>query len=62
MLAKLSFLQLLLAGFLFIAILLSGTSVHALLTLERLTKQSRAVAHQAVNLTEESQRLTERTV
>ncbi|MET3139367.1 two-component system sensor histidine kinase GlrK [Undibacterium sp. GrIS 1.2] len=62
MLAKLSFRQLLLAGFLFIAILLSGTSVHALLTLERLTKQSRAVAHQAVNLTEESQRLTERTV
>ncbi|HTD05160.1 HAMP domain-containing protein, partial [Undibacterium sp.] len=62
MLATLSFRQLLLAGFLFIAILLSGTSVHALLTLERLTTQSRAVAHQAVKLTEESQRLAERTV
>ena len=62
MLARLSFRQLLLAGFLFIALLLSGTSVHALLTLERLTKQSRAVAHQAVTLTEESQRLAERTI
>ncbi|MES2106461.1 MAG: ATP-binding protein [Pseudomonadota bacterium] len=62
MLATLSFRQLLFAGFLFIAILLSGTSVHALLTLERLTKQSRAVAHQAVQLTEDSQRLAERTI
>ena len=62
MLAKLSFRQLLLAGFLFIALLLSATSVHALLTLERLTKQSRAVAHQAVKLTEETQRLAERTI
>ena len=62
MLANLSFRQLLLAGFLFIAVLLSGISVHALLTLERLTKQSRVVAHQAVKLTEESQRLAERTV
>ncbi|WP_394777333.1 sensor histidine kinase [Undibacterium sp.] len=62
MLANLSFRQLLLAGFLFIAVLLSGISVHALLTLERLTKQSRVVAHQAVKLTEESQKLAERTV
>ncbi|GGC96108.1 sensor histidine kinase [Undibacterium terreum] len=62
MLAKLSFRQLLFAGFLFIALLLSGTSVHALLTLERLTKQSRAVAHQAVQLTEDAQKLAERTV
>ncbi|MES2073182.1 MAG: HAMP domain-containing sensor histidine kinase [Pseudomonadota bacterium] len=62
MLATLSFRQLLLAGFMLIAVLLSGTSVHALLTLERLTKQSRAVAHQAVQLTEDTQRMAERTI
>lgn len=62
MLATLSFRQLLLAGFMLIAVLLSGTSVHALLTLERLTTQSRAVAHQAVKLTEDTQRMAERTI
>lgn len=62
MLARLSFRQLLLAGFVFIALLLSATSLHTLLTLERLAKHSRTVARQAVKLTEDTQRLDERTV
>ncbi|PRC93303.1 sensor histidine kinase [Solimicrobium silvestre] len=62
MLATLSFRQLLLAGFLLIAVLLSGTSVQALLTIGHLATQSRTVAHQAVALTAETQRLAERTV
>lgn len=62
MLAALSFRQLLLAGFLFITILLSGLSVHTLLTLERLSKQSRTLAHQTVLVTEDTQRLAEKTV
>ncbi|WP_231502416.1 HAMP domain-containing sensor histidine kinase [Herbaspirillum sp. RV1423] len=62
MLPGLSFRQLLLAAFLLIAALLSGTSVHALFTLERMSTHSRETAGQAVRLTEEAQRLAERTV
>lgn len=58
----LSFRQLLLAAFLLIAALLSGTSVHALFTLERMSAHSRETAGQAVRLTEQAQRLAERTV
>ena len=58
----LSFRQLLLAAFLLIAALLSGTSVHALFTLERMSVHSRETAGQAVRLTEQAQRLAERTV
>lgn len=58
----LSFRQLLLAAFLLIAALLSGTSVHALFTLERMSTHSRETAGQAVHLTEAAQRLSERTV
>ncbi|KAF1044677.1 MAG: Sensor histidine kinase QseE [Herbaspirillum frisingense] len=58
----LSFRQLLLAAFLLIAALLSGTSIHALFTLDRMAKNSRETARQAVQLTESAQRLAERTV
>ncbi|HEY4541897.1 MAG TPA: ATP-binding protein [Noviherbaspirillum sp.] len=58
----LSFRQILLAAFLLIAVLLSGTSVHALLTLERLAAHSRETARDAVRLTENAQLLAERTV
>ncbi|MFL9927050.1 ATP-binding protein [Herbaspirillum lusitanum] len=58
----LSFRQLLLAAFLLIAALLSGTSVHALFTLDRMATHSRETARQAVQLTEEAQRLAERSV
>jgi two-component system sensor histidine kinase GlrK len=58
----LSFRQLLLAAFLLIAALLSGTSVHALLTLERMSEHSRETAGQAVRLTEQAQRLAQLTV
>ena len=58
----LSFRQSLLAAFLVIAALLGGAAVQALLTLEHVAKQSRAVAHNAVRLTENVQRLAERTV
>jgi two-component system sensor histidine kinase GlrK len=61
-LSRLSFRQLLLAAFLLIAALLSSTSVHALLTLERLAAHSRESARDAVQLTENAQRLAERTV
>ena len=62
LLSGLSFRQLLLAAFLLIAALLSGTSVHALLTLERLAAHSRESARNAVLLTENAQLLAERTV
>jgi len=62
MLPGLSFRQLLLAAFLLIAALLSGTSVHALFTLERMSVHSRETAGRAVRLTEQAQRLAERTV
>lgn len=58
----LSFRQLLLAAFLLIAALLSGTSIHALFTLDRMARNSRETASQAVQLTEAAQRLAERTV
>src|SRR5450830_1233871 len=58
----LSFRQLLLAAFLLIAALLSGTSVHALFTLERMSAHSRETAGEAVRLSEQAQRLSERTV
>lgn len=57
-----SFRQLLLAAFLLIAALLSGTSVHALFALERMATHSRETAVHAVRLTEDAQRLDERTV
>lgn len=58
----LSFRQLLLAAFLLIAALLSGTSIHALFTLDRMARNSSETARQAVQLTEAAQRLAERTV
>jgi two-component system sensor histidine kinase GlrK len=58
----LSFRQLLLAAFLLIAALLSGTSIHALFTLDRMSANSRETARQAVQLTESAQRLAQRTV
>lgn len=61
-LSRLSFRQLLLAAFLLIAALLSATSVHALLALERLASQSRESSRDAVRLTENVQRLAERTL
>ncbi len=61
-LSRLSFRQLLLTAFLVIVALLSVTAVQALLTLERLAKHSRENAHDAVHLTEDAQRLAERTV
>ena len=61
-LSRLSFRQLLLAAFLVIVALLSATAVQALLTLEHLARHSRANAHDAVRLTEDAQRLAERTV
>jgi two-component system sensor histidine kinase GlrK len=60
--SKLSFQQLLFIAFVMITVVLSATSVQALLTLEGLANQSRAAAVQAVQLTEESERLTERTI
>lgn len=59
--SKLSFRQLLFAAFLLIAAVLTATSVQALLTLERLARQGRDTAAEAVLLTEETQRLAERT-
>ncbi|MFI4940946.1 MAG: histidine kinase dimerization/phospho-acceptor domain-containing protein [Burkholderiales bacterium] len=51
-----------LAAFLLITVVLSATSVQALFTLEHLAMQSREAARQAIKLTEEAQRLAERTV
>ncbi|MGV8892069.1 MAG: sensor histidine kinase [Burkholderiaceae bacterium] len=62
MLSRLSFRQLLLTAFLLIVALLSATSVQALLTLERLARDGRQTAHDAVQLTEDAQRLAERTI
>lgn len=58
----LSFRQLLLAAFLLIAVLLSATSVQALLMLEQWATNSRSTARDAVRLTENVQILAERTV
>jgi two-component system sensor histidine kinase GlrK len=62
MFTKLSFRQLLLGVFLLIALLLSATSVHALLTLDRLAAHSREIGRDAVILTANAQRLAERSV
>jgi two-component system sensor histidine kinase GlrK len=59
---KLSFRHLLLGVFLLIAVLLSATSVHALLTLDRLAAHSREAGQHAIALTENAQRLAERSV
>lgn len=59
--SRLSFRQLLFGAFLLIALVLTATSVQALVTLERLAKLGRETAAQAVMLTEQSQRLGERT-
>ncbi|MDP3844756.1 MAG: ATP-binding protein [Oxalobacteraceae bacterium] len=61
-LPKPSFRVLLLAAFLVIVALLGATSVQALLTLERLAGHSRQTAQDAVQLTENAQRLAERTL
>lgn len=58
--SKLSFRQLLFAAFLLIALVLTATSVQALLTLERLARLGRETAARAVLLTEATQRLSER--
>lgn len=60
--SKLSFRQLLFAAFILIALVLTATSVQALLTLERLARLGRDTAAQAVMLTEQAQRLSERTL
>lgn len=60
--SKFSFRQLLFAAFVLIALVLTATSVQALLMLERLAKQGRETAAQAVMLTEQAQRLAERTL
>ncbi len=62
MFIKLSFRQLLLGVFLLIALLLSATSIQALLTLDHLAAESRAVGQHAVALTANVQRLAERSV
>lgn len=59
---KLSFRQLSLVAFLLIAALLSATSVHALLTLDRLAALSRATGNEAIALSANAQRLAERSV
>lgn len=59
---KLSFRHLLLGVFLLISVLLSATSVHALLTLDRLAAHSREAGQHAVALTGNAQRLAERSV
>ncbi|MGZ3184608.1 MAG: sensor histidine kinase [Telluria sp.] len=60
LLARLSFRQLALGAVVLIALLLSATAVHALLTLDRFAAQSREAALRAVVLTANAQRLDER--
>ncbi|MRV74956.1 HAMP domain-containing protein [Duganella sp. FT92W] len=62
MFPKLSFRQLSLGVFVLIAALLGATSVHALLTLDRLAAHSREAGRHAVALAEQAQRLSERGV
>lgn len=62
MLARLSFRQLLFAGVILISLVLTASSVQALLTLERLARLGRETAAQAVMLSEQSQHLAERTL
>ncbi len=60
--SRLSFRQLLFAAFILTAGILTATSVQALLTLEHLARLGRETAAQAITLTEQSQRLSERTL
>jgi two-component system sensor histidine kinase GlrK len=62
MLSKLSFRQLLLGVFLLIAVLLGAASLNALWTLDRLAAHSRDSGRHALQLTEQTQRLAERSV
>ncbi|UGQ44993.1 sensor histidine kinase [Massilia endophytica] len=62
MITKLSFRQLLLGVFLLIALLLSASSIHALVTLDQLAALSRATGRDALLLTANAQRLAERSV
>jgi two-component system sensor histidine kinase GlrK len=62
MLSKLSFRQMLLGVFLLIAVLLSAASLHALWTLDRLAAHSRDSGRHALQLTENTQRVAERSV
>jgi two-component system sensor histidine kinase GlrK len=62
MLAWLSFRQLLFGGFILITLVLTASSVQALLTLERLARLGRETAAQTVMLGEQSQHLAERTL
>ncbi len=62
MLARLSFRQLLFAGFILISLVLTASSVQALLTLERLARLGRDTASLTVTLSEQSQQLAERTL
>jgi two-component system sensor histidine kinase GlrK len=62
MIARLSFRQLLFAGFILISLVLTASSVQALVTLERLARLGRETAAQAVMLSEQSQHLAERTL
>ena len=59
---RLSFRQLLFAAFILTAGIMAATSVQALLTLEHLAQLGRDTAAQAITLTEQSQRLAERTL
>jgi two-component system sensor histidine kinase GlrK len=61
MLSRRSFRQLLFAGFILITLMLTASSVQALLTLERLARLGRDTAAQTVMLGEQSQHLAERT-
>ena len=62
MITKLSFRQLLLGVFLLIALLLSASSILALITLDQLAAHSRETGRDAVALTANAQRLAERSV
>ncbi len=62
MFPELSFRQLSLGVFVLIAALLGATSVHALLTLDRIAAHSREAGRLAVALAEQAQRLSERGV
>ncbi len=61
-LSSLSYRQILLIAFLLIAAVLSASSVHALLTLERLAGHSRDASHEAVAITEDANRLADLTI
>lgn len=54
--------HLLLLVFTLIVLPLSGTSIHALFTLERLVEDSREATYEAIRLTEDVQRLSGRTI